>query len=126
MIDVGAYVAEDSLSSAAFGLGLDVANVSRSGVIRAALALFHGYDRNEAREYVQSKRNARLGSDGLDWARAKVPEEFADTGDTNLSMAIRIGLAMAAGLSRKQAENYARTVVPPVGYPAGKPRKIAS
>jgi hypothetical protein len=122
-VTVGADVPEDSLSSAAFGLGLNREKVSRSGVIRAALALFHGNDKDTAREYATPKNQTQLGSNGQTFVTAQVPEDLADTGDTPRAYAIRVGLALAAGLSRKEAENWAKMVVNKVGRPA---KKLAS
>lgn len=115
---VGADIPEDSLSSAAFGLGLNLSATPRIGVVRAALALFHGQSRDAAREYAQSSRKSKLGSDGKDFVAGKVPEVLADTGDTERAFAIRVGLAMAAGLTRKQAESWAR-------MQRGRPRKTS-
>jgi hypothetical protein len=77
MITVTADVPEDSVSSAAFGLGLDLAHISRSGVLRAALAVFHGKPKSEARELAFSGKQSRLGSDGQDLLSGQVPEELA-------------------------------------------------
>lgn len=116
-VHIGARLPEDSLSSAAFGLGLDQATTPRSGVIRAALALFHGRDRNDAKQLAKPARKSRLGSDGTERVTARVDAELADTGEVPLSYAIRVGLAMAAGLDRKQAENWAAMMHP------GRPSK---
>jgi hypothetical protein len=130
MITVTADVPEDSVSSAAFGLGLDIAHVSRSGVLRAALAMFHGKSKPEARELAISGKSARLGSDGQDLLSGQVPEDLADVGDIQRAHAIRIGLAMSAGMTRKQAESWSRMQIRPAGRPQGsqdrKPRKPRS
>jgi hypothetical protein len=124
-VTISADIPEDSISSAAFGLGLDLANVSRSGVVRAALALFQGMSKAEARGYVQPKREkpARLGSQAQDFVTAIVPDELANVGEgVQRAYAIRVGLALAAGMSQKQAESWARMTI----RPAGRPRKDES
>lgn len=106
---IGAVVPEDSISSAAMGLGVDLASVTRSGVARAALALFHGMPKDEAKQFVRpNDKKARLGSDGQDFIGFRAPDELIDVGDHERSYAIRVGLAMAAGLTRKEAESWAK------------------
>lgn len=120
---ISADIPEDSLSSAAFGLGLNRSQITRSGVIRAALALYHGNDRETAREYVTppSQKSARLGSEGQEQVSADVPEHLANVEGTTRAHAIRVGLAMAAGLTRKEAENWAKMSVRSIGRPRKAP-----
>lgn len=122
-VTISADIPEDSISSAAFGLGLNLSDVSRSGVVRAALALFHGMSRDEARECVQPKRKtpARLGSEAQDYVTAQVPDELADVGNVQRAYAVRLGLALASGMPRKQAESWARMTMRPVGRPRKEP-----
>jgi len=113
---VGATIPEDTMAHAAYGLlGSRFDQASRSGLVRAALALYKGANRDQAISYAQ--RTARLGSEGQDYVTAKVPDELAQV-DCERAYAIRVGLAMAGGLSRKQAESYARNMVRPAHRPA--------
>lgn len=116
---ISADIPEDSLSSAAFGLGLNRSQASRSGIVRAALALYHGHDRETAREYIipETKKNSRLGSNGQEQVTADVPEDLATVEGVTRAFALRVGLAMAAGLTRKEAENWAKMTVRSVGRP---------
>jgi hypothetical protein len=122
-VTIGAPILEDSLSSAALGLGLPL-TTSKGGIIRAGLAIFAGKSRDEARRYAASKE-ANLGSEGITFTTALVPEELLSDAEQRLSdedsraFAVRVGLAMAAGATRKQAESFAR-------LHAGRPRKQAS
>jgi hypothetical protein len=124
MIMVGADVPRNAVSSAAMGLG--TLNASRSGILRAALALFHGADTSRAREYAVGKA-ARLESNDQDWLNGAVPDEFADTGEVQRAYAIRVGLGIAAGMSREAAEDWADCTIRKPGRPQGakdrKPRK---
>jgi hypothetical protein len=110
---IGATIPEDGLSSAAIGLGLPP-HTSKGGVFRAALAVLAGMSRDEARRYAASTPGKNeLGTDGTIYTTALVPEELLDAARTafgssdNTAYLVRVGLAMAAGYSRKQAENWA-------------------
>jgi hypothetical protein len=113
---VTADIPENGLSSAALGLGVPLGKVNRSGLVRAALALFHGMDRDTAITYLDAAKPSRLGSKGQDLVSAYVPEELADVGETNRAYAIRVGLALAAGATKEQAESWATFGVRKVGY----------
>jgi hypothetical protein len=118
-VSIAADIPEDSLACAAVGLGQDISRVSRSGLVRAALSLYHGHTRDQAKSYIVLGQNpAQLSSKGQDRVTAVVPEELAQV-DGERAFAIRVGLAMAAGLGRKEAETYARMHV----RPKGRPRK---
>lgn len=122
-VTIGAHILEDSLSSAALGLGLPL-TTSKGGIIRAGLAIYAGKTRDEARRYAASKETD-LGSDGVTYTTALVPEELLNEARERLSeddsqaFAVRVGLAMAAGATRKQAESFAKL------HP-GRPRKERS
>jgi hypothetical protein len=113
MPTIGATIPEDGFTSAAVGLGLPL-TTSKSGLFRAALALVSGKDRNAAREYAASvPKNRDLGSDGNFHATAVVPDELLAEAERAMSGAdrayiVRVGFGMAAGLTRKQAESWAR------------------
>lgn len=119
MTAVSADLHADMLSSAAVGLGLDIGSTPRIGLVRAALALFHDMPRAEAKNYAQASRKSRIIADGKDFVAGEVPDELADVGDTERAYAIRVGLAMAAGLPRSKAESYAN-------MHKGRPRKTAA
>jgi hypothetical protein len=120
MVTVSADIDSSAITGAAIGLGFRNGTVSRSGLVRAALALFHGGTEREAIELAATVKNSRLGSNRekmQDWVTANVPDGLADTGEINRALAIRIGLAMAAGYSREDAETHARNCVRSVGRP---------
>jgi hypothetical protein len=129
MVPIGADILPGSLPAAAFGLGLDVNHTSRIAIVRAALVLYKTGDRNLAREFCKPKKSD-LGSNGQTFVAGTIEEEWADVGDTDRAHAIRVGLAMAAGLDRERAENWSRMHMRPRGRPQGskdrKPRKRRS
>ena len=121
MVRVDARVPAKSLSSAAIGLGLERSMTTRSGVVRAALALFHGKDRETAYRLAMPTHNSRLSADkGSERVGADVEAELANTGDAKISYAIRVGLGMAAGFTRAEAEEWAAMIKP------GRPRKVTT
>jgi hypothetical protein len=108
-VRIDARVPEHSLPIAATFLG--IRGSSRAGIIRTALALFQGKTPAEAISYADGGRD--VNTHGL--VGAMVPDELVPT-DVNKSWAVRVGLGMAAGLSREQAESWAR-------MDRGRPRK---
>lgn len=121
-VTIRAHIPEDGLSSAAIGLGLPP-STSKGGVIRAGLAILAGKSRDEARRYATSTPdNHDLGSNGTIHTTALVPEDLlaqaenALPNNNNTAYAVRVGLAMAMGYSRKQAESWAK-------LPTGRPPK---
>jgi hypothetical protein len=120
---INVLLPEDSISSAAFGLmGRDWQSVSRSAIIRAALVLFHSDDRHAAREYAKTKH--ALGTDGPQKIAARVPSELLENiEDRQVSYAVRVGIGMASGQTRKQAEVWARQSVGNIG---GRRKEMAT
>jgi len=111
---VGAIVPENGLAIAAAMLGIP--DPTQTDTVAAALALYHGMSRDQARARVLGRRRqpASLGSDGPKQVSARVDADLADVGAANRSFAIRVGLGLSAGLDRAQAEQWARM---PVGRP---------
>lgn len=116
---VGATIDPLSVPIAAARLG--IRNASMSGVVRAALALFHGHENDEAIKYAIGE-NKRFNDTGPGHIVAQVPDELAKGCGDNRSFAIRVGLGLAMGMSRQQAEHWAKM---PTGEPVklGRPRK---
>jgi hypothetical protein len=112
-VTIGATIPEDGFTSAAMGLGLPL-STAKSGLFRAALALVCGKTKDEAREYASSiPRNRNLGTNGNFHATGVVPEDLLEAAELAMENAdrayiVRVGMGMAAGLSRKQAESWAR------------------
>jgi Lsr2 len=106
-VAVSATIPQDILPGAALGLGVSLHSTPRTDLVKAALALFQGKSRDEARELIDS-RKYQLGGDGPQYVVARVPQELADTGNAERAYAIRVGLLMAGGLSRREAETWAR------------------
>lgn len=109
---VGARVPADALKHAAIGLGLSP-DASKSGVIRGALALFHGLD---PQRFIEPPRKP-VGR-GVTTTRANVidvaieaPAELAEMPPgVKRATAIRVGLAMATGWSREDAQAWAESL----------------
>jgi len=126
---IGTRVPSSSLRSAAIGLGLSP-GTSKSGILRAALALFHSLD---PYAYIDppapvSRSGVRSASKDVIDVAGQAPDELAlmpvhqATGKTwERSTAIRVGLAMAAGWSREESEEWARGLARKAG--PGRPRK---
>jgi hypothetical protein len=98
---------------------LGVAGISANKLINTALRLYNGEDRDELVREIQPQSNLR-GSK----KRAKV--DAALVGDTeNAAWAVRVGLGMAMGMEREQAEEWASTIVMHGGKRegSGRPRK---
>lgn len=115
---VAATVPEDSLFSAAMGSGLPL-TTSKSGMLRVALAVAGGIEVSEARQYAMGTRKDQHLDTGPKQIIAEAPEEIIQLADErydNRAFAIRVGLAMLAGLNRKRAESWAE-------MHRGRPRK---
>lgn len=97
-VRVGAVVPPHSIPIASALLG--IRGASQAGVIRAALALFQGKTPLEAGKYAASQQS------NSSWVTANVPDELAP--ETDKSWAIRVGLGLAAGMERDEAEAWAR------------------
>lgn len=111
LVMVGARVSPKALKHAALGLDLPP-TVSKMGLMRAALALFHGKSHDEAYELAlpiahQPQPLTTSDRDLIDIA-GKVESELAQTYGYERATAIRIGLAIARGWSREDAEEWAR------------------
>src|SRR5260370_40886461 len=119
-LTVAATLPEDTLAIAAAGLGLDLSTTPRIGLVKAALALFHGSSREDARKLVLPHRS-RLSADGAQKVIGQIPAELANVGDAERACAIRVGMGMAIGLSRHEAEKWASAIQR--GRPAGSPNK---
>ena len=105
---ISALIHNDSLPIARAILGLQT--MDKSAIIRAALALYKGLPADEARNYAYNNAVGSLSTDDYSnqFVSARVPDELLEGISGNLSHAIRVGLAMAAGMSRKEAEKYAQ------------------
>jgi hypothetical protein len=122
---ITADVPEFGLSSALAGLkltrGIDLP-MSKSGIIRAALALVAGKSPDEIRRYATGGNTTNLDSGGKSAIGAQVPEDLLEDAraqlgqDAEIAFTVRVGLAMAAGLTREQAESWAHMT-------RGRPRK---
>lgn len=112
-VSVWARVPEDLWAMAGIHQGLPP-STPKSGIIRMALAVFHGQRPNEARMLAQAMTGNNQSLDAVEVPNfaCKLPDELADLADTPdgmpRSMAVRIGMAMLAGYSRERAEAYAR------------------
>jgi hypothetical protein len=109
--------------SAAYGLGIHQGNPPKVGLLRAALLLFKDESRiEEARALAgASAKPAELTSTGYAKVTGEVEQDLADTGGVERAYAIRVGLAIAAGLPRDAAEDWAKMHVRSIG----RPRKVA-
>jgi hypothetical protein len=113
LVTVGARVPARSLKYAAIGLNLPP-TTSKQGLMRAALALFHGRTLEEAHELALpiSRKQPRLAGESelIDIAGeveadlAKIPE------DIERATAIRIGLAIAQGWTAEEAKTWAMDI----------------
>lgn len=113
---VSATVESYSLPVAAAFLG--IRGASRAGIVRSALALFHGHDRADAARYAYSDEKLSSAESGHERIVAKIPDELLV--NDRPSWAIRVGLGMAMGLTRAQAEKWAASSIE-----VGRPRKDA-
>jgi hypothetical protein len=117
MGDIAVTIPPHSLSIAAAKLGLP-RNTSKSAILRIALALGKGMSREEVLSY------ARPRASNLEIPVQKIvsfdaPAELISESDKNRSFLVRVGLGLAAGMTRKEAEAWAR-------MPSGRvPRKGA-
>jgi hypothetical protein len=111
---ISATVESFSLPVAATILG--IRGASKSGVIRTALALFHGHDRADAIKYAYSNQGEADAATGRERIVADIPDELAVA--DNAALAVRIGIGLGMGLSRPQAEQWAKASVV-----MGRPRK---
>jgi hypothetical protein len=109
---VSATVDSYTLPVAATMLG--VRGASRAGIVRSALALFHGRDRAEAARFANSDAKLHDAESGREHIRATIPDDLPVP--ENQAWAVRVGLGMAMGLSRTQAEKWAK-------IDQGRPRK---
>lgn len=100
---ISTTVDSSSLPLAATFLG--IRGASRAGIVRAALALFHGHDRVTATRYAGNSKILDADS-GRERVVASIPDELQVP--EHPAWAIRVGLGMAAGLSRSQAEIWAQ------------------
>ena len=95
---------------------LGIRNASTSGVIRAALALFHGQSTDEAVKHAMPENQRFKANDGPSTVFAQVPDELAENCGDNKSYAVRVGLGIAMGMTREQAERWAQVKI-------GRPKK---
>ena len=122
--DVPQYGLSSALAGFKLNMGLDMP-MSKSGIIRAALALVAGKSNDEIRQYATGGNTPNLDSGGKYAIGAQVPEDLleeaqAQLGEgTEIAFTVRVGLAMAAGLTRDQAESWAQMT-------RGRPRKQIS
>jgi hypothetical protein len=122
MVTVGTRVPAVSLRNAAIGLGLPP-GTSKSAIMRAALAMFH--EKNPL-DYIEApraenKRDVRKASaEVIDIAGPAHAELAEMPAGVERATAIRIGLALASGWTREEAESFARMTRGP------KPNKHAS
>lgn len=116
---ISATVESFSLPVAATMLG--IRGAGRGAVVRSALALFHGHDPITAVKYANYGQDIPDGDSGHEYVQAVVPDELVPA--ENQSYAVRVGLGLAMGLSRPQAEQWARI---PTGRPRKNPAKAAS
>jgi hypothetical protein len=96
---------------------LGAQGASRAGIIRSALALFHGHDRATAVKYARSDQ--REDTSGREHIVARIPDELPVPDKP--AWAIRVGLGMAMGMNREQAEWWATTTIP-----QGRPSKSST
>lgn len=119
LVKVGARIPAHSLKYAAMGLGLSP-NTSKTGLMRAALALFHGKTPEEAYELAMPptpKPRRIMGGPEIIDIVGDVDESLAQLpSEIGKATAIRIGLAIARGWDREDAEEWAK-------MPRGRPRK---
>lgn len=103
-------VPENGLRSAANGLGLAGAGIT--ALIRAALMIYHGADEDSAARAVKPDLKRKGG-----YVSALVDDHLIPK-DAPVSWAVRVGLFMADGYDRVQAERMAAE-----GWKPGRPRK---
>lgn len=98
---------------------LGVPGVSANKLINAAILLYQGEDRDAVARSISTPMSDLTGR----VKTAKVKTEILD-GIENISGAIRIGIGLAMGLTREQAESWA-SLVEQGGKRegAGRPRK---
>jgi hypothetical protein len=127
---ITADVPNFGLSSALAGLkltrGVDLpVNISKSGIVRAALAVVAGKSADEIMRCATGNSSPNLESGGKSAIGAQVPEDLlreaqARLGeDAEIAFTVRVGLAMAAGFTQEQAESWAHMT-------RGRPRKQAT
>jgi len=112
---ISATVESYSLPVAATLLG--IRGASKSGIVRTALALFHGHDRVEAVKYAYANRSEADADSGHERVVADIPDELTVT--SNPAIAVRTGIGLAMGLSRTQAEQWAKSSIE-----IGRPKKV--
>jgi hypothetical protein len=125
-VRVGSRVPEGWFALAGMSQSLP-ATTPKSGIYRMALALFQGRDINEARELAHPRMPKSAGLSTTDTGKVDytcgVPEELAELPEgVSPSYAIRVGMAMAMGYSRDDAERFAQ-LPHGGGWTKGKPRK---
>lgn len=121
-VSVGVRMPENWYTAAGINQMLP-ANTPKSGIVRMALAIFKGMPIEQARSLANPATGKGISgtSDKLADLSCKVPAELAEIPDGYAtSYAIRIGVAMSMGYSRKDAETFAYMER---GWPKGKPRK---
>lgn len=122
--DVPQYGLSSALAGFKLNMGIDMP-MSKSGIVRAALALVAGKSPDEIKRYANGSNSPNLDSGGKSAIGAQVPEDLLDAArsqlgpDTEIAYTVRVGLAMAAGLNREQAEAWAK-------LSPGRPRKSAA
>jgi hypothetical protein len=107
---IAVTIPEDGLISAAMGSGIPL-TTSKSGILRMAAAIAGGMSKDEARQYASTTRKDHSLETGPKQVIAEAPDELISLLDAryeNRAFGIRVGIGMMAGLSRKQAESWAR------------------
>jgi hypothetical protein len=103
---------------------LGLHGASKSAVMRVALALFHGKPPVEAIKY--AALNSRESETGHERIVFDIPEDLKVPEDVSASWATRVGLGIAMGMTRADAEYWAESNFKPTGRPVGitesKPR----
>lgn len=126
-VRVGSRVPEGWFAMAGMGQSLPE-STPKSGIYRMALALFHGYDSQAARELAAPRTPKSAGlstkeSGKVDYT-CGVPENLAAMPDgVSTAYAIRVGMAIAMGYNRDDAERFAK-LPHGGGWTKGKPRKV--
>lgn len=101
----------------------------KSGIFRMALALFHGYDNNTARQLAAPRTMKTAGLSTKEPGKVdytcSIPENLATLPKgVSAAYAIRVGMAIAMGYSRDDAERFAK-LPHGGGWTKGKPRKVS-